>query len=1339
MEKFEFISETFQDDEDNPSAPWGAPCYLILRKANPLIKENGGLPGFARLICDFSQGLNKILEPTPALVKGIEPVIESLRGGFLFSLIDLKQSYYGLVIDESSYKYTQCVAPPGRSFVWKRLPMGASSAPASLLEKVNLILNYIPKRDAKGNIMFQPGENPDDPTAKAILLPNKIQHVVHFYDDILVFTPKSKKPESEKFEHSIDEHFQAVRKLAERMSLFQLKVTFHKCSWSRRYVDFLGWHIRDDIITADPKRISKVTKFEFPINRKQMLGFLGLINTLKRVSPLPAGEELALLTELASTKNKYVYSEKHITAFNRVKELLTSQPLYCQMVDPAADKIIFVDASSLAYGSVLLTRLNDNNQPVFSSHISQDDRDPLNQVIRQWDLKLFIGERYADFSDSFYRSILFLAKYHNLNLSFDTVTELRQGLIKYTQKSIIGAQVKEQHCDSKHSVFVDFLYSRIGNYEAAVSDTDVVLHLMSSFLGRGLNIYRADMHSQQLPLYEVLPEGHASSTAEPFSLGVYPTNTNSNAGNFVPLLCFKHWEFNPSLLNSKYCVNFYDSKIIPVEHRNRSILELEATALLYALKKYQAYITNCNTYVVTDNRSLFYMFSQSIVQSHAKISRYNMKLQSDYPGVKVLWCSTEVNLADLFTRFGLQIEYEQKIKFRHCKIDDMPNIPSGTILSWHDMEEIASKHPKAVKVLLDYSQTYNTKHKGKLEKIKQIYQGTERETEMRPNNDGKCDKIPSEITLETQSDKHDQQSTSLVDTLPRTPGEGGHGASWLRETVQIRQLQVSTEQVRHLVTPIETLRERLSPKNISLAQQKYMKALYFDLLNTAQHSIRVKNITYKLVNNTIYVIKKKEPDTYLLAIPTELEPLVLSYIHLLRGHTSRANMIIEIKTTYFFMEGRIYEKVTLFNKACMACAINTRDTTLVPLATFLLNPDTRPFAIITADLAENLTAFLRYFRHLLVVKCLSTGYTVCFPLKSKTADAVCYHLLFGIMQNFGPIERLYTDNGKVFRKHETLQLLTALRIKVETTVALDSKSRGIIERSIRSVKTLIKKLLYADIRRDPNVIDILPFLATMCLNQSYNSRFGATPYNLIFGRNYSGDNLFTNLHKLPKLHPELQRSSGKVSQLKEIIDYENKNVRKFIKKAQERSKKAVRRPIKKQLPEGSLVYILDHGSGPVGVSQAMKPYYEKSVYVVLKEYLSHVALMRLVDQSIITRSKNEVKLVQNYPRINEVPEEIRKILKKHVTQLSQEDLDEIAKIDGFESFEIDSSHIPPDVYADDYADADVPLPNEIESQSEEDNPESESEEEEEEEEDPANIGRRYPKRNRTVKFQNLKF
>ena len=1335
MNKYKFIADTYQDDEESPSLPWGAPCYLILRKANPKIKENSGLPGFSRLICDFSQGLNKILEPTPALVKGIEPVLESLKGGYFFSLLDLKQSYYGLLLDESSYKYTQCVAPPGRSFVWQRMPMGISSAPASLLEKVNQILNFVPKRDDAGNIMFHPGENPQDPGARAILLPNKIGNVVNFYDDLLVYTPKSKKPESDENEESIKEHFQAVRKLADRMSLFQLKVTFHKCVWCRRYVDFLGWHVRDDVITADKKRIAKVQNFEFPQTRKQMLGFLGLVNTIKRVSPLPACEELALLTELASTRMKYDYTDKHTAAFEKVKQILTQGPLYCHMVDPAADKIIFVDASGLAYGSVLLSRLGESDLPVFSSHISQNDKDDLNQVIRYWGLKLYIGEKYSSMADSFYSSILFLAKYHNLSVKFDSVAQLREALLLYTKRSIIGAQVKEQHCNNLHSVFQDFLYNRIGSYQAVVSDTDVILHLMASFLGRGLNIYRADMKSEELPLYDVLPEGSSTSTAEAFNLGFYPEQTG-NVGHFVPLLCFKSWEFNPSLLNSKYCVNFYDSKIIPLEHRNRSILELEATSLLYALKKYKSYITNCNTYVITDNRSLFYMFSQAVVQSHAKISRYNMKLQSDFPHVKILWCSTEVNLADLFTRFGLQTEFESKIKFKHCKVENLPNIPSGTVLSWHDMAEITNKHPKALKVLLDYSQTYGTKHKGKLNKIRQLYQ--EDDSEMETNRR----QLQNECTDALLSSGLTARDTSRL----AAEEDGCHmdGSSGVGPAAYIRALTVSTEQANFLTKPILALQERLSLPKVREAQHTQLQALYTDLLNAPNNVINLPTHSFSVIQNVIYVTKHKQQTAKLLVIPESLEPIVLSYVHLLHGHTSAAQMYQELKASYFFIAGKIYQKASLFCQSCTSCAINSRDTRLVALQGFLINPATRPYQYVVADLAENLTKFLSYYRHILVIKCLSTGHTMCFPLKSKTADSVCFHMLHGVYQAFGPIERLYTDNGKVFRKHEVLALFAALRIKVETTVALDSKSRGFVERAIRSLKTLIKKMLYADIRREPNVIDILPFLASVCMNHSYNTRVGSTPHNLVFGRNFSGENLFTNQHSLPLLHPELQRADGRVMQLKNIIDYENRNVQKYIAKAQERSKKAVRNPVQKSLPVGSLVYILDQSTEPAGVSMALKPYYEKSVYCVLKEYKTHVAVMRLADTSVLTRSKNSVKLIKEYPRFNEIPTSIQNILKKMVTNLTQEDLELITSIDGFESFRLDPTDLPNDLYEGepDYADTDSPWPMDAEtSQTEQEESEDASSSEEEEAETPtADIGRRYPRRaNRQVKFANLKF
>ena len=1250
MEKYGFIGETFQDDPSRPSKPWGASAFLVKRKAKPGL-PNAGSPGFGRLIIDYKAGgLNNVLQETPALVKSIEACLEELRGNHLFSLIDLKQSYYGLCLSAESFALTQFIVFPGRSFVWHRLPMGISTAPASLLEKCNLMLNYIPKKDANGTVLYEKGEDPTDEAARAQLVPDKVKNCINFYDDLLIFSKKSLQKETVKGELTLEEHFFYVERLIQRMDIFGFKVTYHKCVWGKRYVDFLGWRVKDDILMADEGRIEKVKKFEYPKTRKQLQGFVGLVNTLKRVAPLRVGEFLATLSEISSSKLKFEFEDKHKEAFDNIKKALTEEPLYCHLIDPEADKIIFSDSSNLAFGSVLLSRVSGQRKDTFSSHIHQNDPDPLNQVIRKWKINSYIGEKYADQEDSFFKSILFLIKYHKLHHEFHSTLELRHALIKHVKTTFIGQQIKEQFCHGDSQEFHHLLHTRVGNLRGPISAQDIIILMVASFLGKGINVIVADPGAGESPLHEVIPD--LKTAAVPISIGAYPQGRYTTACKFVPLLDFKAWEFNPALLNSKYVVNYYDSKIVPKEHRDKSILELESTALLCALKKYRAYLTNCQTHVITDSRSLYYLFSNAIVQSHAKVSRYNLKLQADYANVQVLWCNTYDNLADLFSRFGLDTEYETKIKFATEKIHRIRDIPDGMTFSWESWENIVRSHPKAIEVLLDFQKTYKTKDKAKLAKLQEVYHPPENQ---------------SDRSGQRQVKDSDIQTTGSPNVaVPIKPQNPRREIESFQDTIRrrVHYTRASVAQLRYLIKPIKLLRSRLSKANIQLEQSTMMPDLYSKLLQSGNYRCTEEKVNYELIDNVIYC-RQDDKSSPRIVIPLNMELLCMAYIHLTYGHASPLQMQKTIEYAYHFQSSQLYKKVKLFCASCTACSLTARNTLKGALRHLSIKPDTPPFTIITIDLAENLTIFLQYFSHMLIVKCLTTGFTLLFPLKSKAGPEIYYSLLFGVFQPFGLPKCIYSDNAQIFRAHRFRDLLGTLDIELKDTTPLDSKSRGYIERAVRTVKQGIRKHVHS-INPPRERVDVYPLISILNHNLNHNARFGNSPSRLLFGRQINTNGLFDARAFIEdETAPLIMNGDQKLGALPQVIAAQNQKVAEHVDKAQKRADASVKRPVDKKLPPGTLIYVLAQGLGSTGTSKAWAAYYFPSVYSVTREMDTSIIAIRLSDGQTICRSKNSVKRVMYWPRFQELPADIRRLLVLNYDQLQQEGLEKLAFSDTF--------------------------------------------------------------------------
>jgi hypothetical protein len=109
----------------------------------------------------------------------------------------------------------------------------------------------------------------------------------------------------------------------------------------------LGWHIQNNYLQADPKRIIKIQQSPFPANRKGMLSYLGLLNCLRSTLNFQVLKNIHLLTPLTSSKLiKYAPTDTQRKVFKELNDQLTKAPLYSKICLPGAQKILLTDSSS---------------------------------------------------------------------------------------------------------------------------------------------------------------------------------------------------------------------------------------------------------------------------------------------------------------------------------------------------------------------------------------------------------------------------------------------------------------------------------------------------------------------------------------------------------------------------------------------------------------------------------------------------------------------------------------------------------------------------------------------------------------------------------------------------------------------------------------------------------------------------------------------------------------------------------------------------------------------------------------------------------------------------------
>ena len=130
-----------------------------------------------------------------------------------------------------------------------------------------------------------------------------------------------------------------------------------------------------DYLIADPRRIEKVKNFKFPNDKKGMRAFLGLINSLHRVTNVEVFRQSHILTPLTSSKNAYEPTEIHRKAFNEVITMMISSPLYGNLIDERADKYIYVDAASSTgvLGGVLLQKIGNSSEKYVPECLNLED------------------------------------------------------------------------------------------------------------------------------------------------------------------------------------------------------------------------------------------------------------------------------------------------------------------------------------------------------------------------------------------------------------------------------------------------------------------------------------------------------------------------------------------------------------------------------------------------------------------------------------------------------------------------------------------------------------------------------------------------------------------------------------------------------------------------------------------------------------------------------------------------------------------------------------------------------------------------------------------------------
>jgi RNase H-like domain found in reverse transcriptase/Reverse transcriptase (RNA-dependent DNA polymerase)/Integrase zinc binding domain len=303
------ISEMLEQKIIKPSfSSFNFPALLVKKKTDS--SEN---PSY-RLCIDFRKLNENTIAPSYPM-NNVEDIINNLGNNQIFSTLDASAGFWQIELENNSTQYT-AFSYLNRKYEFCRMPFGLVAAPHTFNKLIAIILDSL-------NFTFS------------------------FLDDIIVFSK------------NIEEHFEHLKIIFERLEKYNLKLKPKKCNFFKEELLFLGHKINKHGVKPDEKLVEAIMKFKTPTTNKQIRSFLGLTGFYRKFILNYSGIAMPLTNQLSKDKS-FSWNIEMQKSFEILKSKLISPPI---LIYPDFNKTmnLHTDASKL-YISAVLSQTHENKE-----------------------------------------------------------------------------------------------------------------------------------------------------------------------------------------------------------------------------------------------------------------------------------------------------------------------------------------------------------------------------------------------------------------------------------------------------------------------------------------------------------------------------------------------------------------------------------------------------------------------------------------------------------------------------------------------------------------------------------------------------------------------------------------------------------------------------------------------------------------------------------------------------------------------------------------------------------------------------------------------------------------
>ena len=225
-----------------------------------------------------------------------------------FSSLDIKLGYWQVAIDEKDKEKTAFTCHSGL-YKFLVVPFGISNAPAIFQELMLVVLS------------------------------GYSQFAAAYLDDILIFSS------------SIEEHFQHLQFVFNRLRQHNLRLKLKKCSFAQTETNYLGFIIGSNGIKPDNKKCEAIKSLPSPTCVREVRAFVGMCSYYWRF--IPNFSKIAEpIIDLTKKYSRFKWTNEHQKAFDFIKNSLPTVPM---LIYPDPNKLytLYTDASDLCIGACL--------------------------------------------------------------------------------------------------------------------------------------------------------------------------------------------------------------------------------------------------------------------------------------------------------------------------------------------------------------------------------------------------------------------------------------------------------------------------------------------------------------------------------------------------------------------------------------------------------------------------------------------------------------------------------------------------------------------------------------------------------------------------------------------------------------------------------------------------------------------------------------------------------------------------------------------------------------------------------------------------------------------------